>query len=62
MLDLLRTHGKKILTGLLCAIALGSVGMAAYERSTSCCSPGAACCYPGSPCCHGHADHRTAAR
>jgi hypothetical protein len=55
MFSLVRTHGKKIFTGLLCAYAFASVGMTAYQRQASCCAAGASCCYPGSPCCHGHA-------
>ena len=61
MLNLLRTHGKKIFTGLALAVAIGSVGLTAYARSTFCCQAGASCCHPGSPCCHGHGQ-ATAAR
>jgi hypothetical protein len=54
MRTMLRTHAKKIVTGLLLLGSLGVAGVAAYQRYTaSCCHPGSACCYPGSPCC-GH--------
>lgn len=62
MLNLLRTHAKKIVTGLALVASLGAVGTAAYQRLTSCCYPGAACCYPGSPCCQGHGHGSVASR
>jgi hypothetical protein len=55
MLNLLSAHGKKMLAGLAMVIAIGSGGLTAYQRATSCCHAGASCCYPGSPCCHGQA-------
>jgi hypothetical protein len=62
MLNLLRTHAKKIFTGLLLATAIGSGGLTIYERTASCCSAGSPCCHPGSPCCHGHGAGATASR
>jgi hypothetical protein len=49
----LRTHWRRISTGLLAFALLGAGGTQLYRTlHGDCCEPGSPCCYPGSPCCH----------
>jgi hypothetical protein len=53
MMDMLRTHWRRISTGLLALTLLGAGGTTLYQALRGdCCTPGSPCCYPGSPCCH----------
>jgi hypothetical protein len=53
MLTFLRTHWRRVSTGLLALTLLGAGGTQAYRAMRGdCCQPGSPCCYPGSPCCH----------
>jgi hypothetical protein len=63
MTHFLRTHWRKLSTGILAFTLLGAGGMKAYEALTGdCCAPGSPCCYPGSPCCHGQHPAKDAPR
>ena len=53
MMTFLRTHWRRVSTGLLALALLGAGGSQAYAAlSGDCCTPGSPCCFPGSPCCH----------
>ena len=53
MMTLLRTHWRRISTGLLALTAIGAGGATLHRAlAGDCCTPGSPCCYAGSPCCH----------
>jgi hypothetical protein len=47
MLNVLRRHGKKIVTGLLLTAAMGVGGAQAYQRYASCSDPACPCNHGG---------------
>ncbi|HEY8038421.1 MAG TPA: hypothetical protein VIF15_01455 [Polyangiaceae bacterium] len=57
MLEFIRTHWRKVSTGVLALALLGAGGVKLHSvLSGGCCQPGSPCCHPGSPCCaHGQA-------
>jgi hypothetical protein len=57
MLTYIRTHWRRISTGMLAFAFLGAAVPRIYQSLRGdCCQPGSPCCHPGSPCCpHAHA-------